>query len=235
MKANVEWMNVTYDVEFAAPAFDLPIKNTSILKIFYETIHPQFPINVRDMRVDGGNLLSDVRVRVTLFNGNSVIDISADKMSLVFNNLRTKEDLTICRDCIFLSEESLQKSLPDVPVRNVTIKPMLFLELQDGEQNASKHLSQLQGASLRLDLSTFGGAVQHPGVNLEVENSEEGWGAVFHAFRDQSKASALILSCYTIYRADGTLCGLENRTNHLERLLKAFLDSIDLETGDSAE
>lgn len=235
MKANVKWMNVTYDVEFAAPAFDLPSRSTNVLKAFYKTIHPRFPINTRDMQVDGGNLLSDVRVRITLFNGNSVIDISVDKMSIVFNNLRTKEDLTICKDCISLSEETLQKSMADVPFRNVTIKPMLFLELQGGEQNASKHLSQLQGASLQLDLSTFGGSVQHPGVNLEVENSEEGWGAVFHAFRDQSKASALILSCYTIYREDGTLCGLENRTNHLERLLKAFLDSIDLETGDSAE
>lgn len=230
MKTNVERMDVTYDVEFAAPAFDLPIKNTSILKIFYETIHPQFPINARDMRVDGGNLLSDVRVRVTLFNGNSVIDISADKMSLVFNNLRTKEDLMICRDCIFLSEESLQKSLPDVAVRNIAINPVLFLELEGGDQNASKHLSRLQEASIQLDLSPFGRAVPHLGVNLEVENSEEGWFTLFHAYRDRRKASALILSCHTMYRADGTLRDLENRTNHLERLLKAFLDSIGLET-----
>ena len=235
MKANVEWMNMTYDVEFAAPAFDLPSRSTNVLKAFYKTIHPHFPINTRDMRVDGGNLLSDVRVRVTLFNGNSVIDISVDRMSLVLNNLRTKEDLATCKDCISLSEEALQKSLPDVPVRNTTIKPVLFLELQGREQNASKHLSRLQEASIQLDLSPFGRAVQHPGVNLEVENSEEGWSTVFHAFRDQSKASALILSCHTIYRADGTLRGLENRMDHLERLLKAFLDSIDLETGDSAE
>ena len=108
MKFSIEWFNMTYDVEFAAPAFDLPSNNTSVLKAFYETIHPRFPINSRDMHVAGGNSLSDVHVRITLFNGNGVIDISADRMSLVFNNLRTIEDLTTCKDCFSLSEEALQ-------------------------------------------------------------------------------------------------------------------------------
>ena len=34
MKVNVEWINVTYEVEFTAPAFDLPISNVSVLKAF---------------------------------------------------------------------------------------------------------------------------------------------------------------------------------------------------------
>ncbi len=235
MKTSLEWMNVTYDVDFAAPSFDLPISNTSVLKAFYETIHPRFPINARDMYVSGGNLLSDIHVRVTLFNGDGVIDISVDKMSLVFNNLRTEKDLKICRDCISLSEEALQKSLPDVSVCTVAIKPTLFLELIGGEQDAGNHLSRLQGSSIQLDLSAFGNATQHPGVNLEVENSEEKWDALFHAFRNQIRASSLILSCQASYRADGTVRGLENRANHLKQLLLAFLDSIGLKLERSTE
>ncbi len=235
MKFNIEWFNVMYDVEFAAPAFDLPSSNTSVLKTFYETIHPRFPINSRDMHVAGGNLLSDVHVRITLFNGNSIIDLSADRMSLVFNNLRTKEDLTICKDCISLSEEALQKSLPTVSSRTIAIKPTVFLELQGGEQNASNYLSDLLRVSIKPDLSAFGNTVQHPGVSLEVENSEEKWDATFHAFRDRIKSSALILSGQANYRTDGTMRGLEYRVNHLDVLLMAFANSIGLELEVSTE
>lgn len=235
MKAKIEWINLTYDVEFTTPAFDLPSNNTSVLKTFYETIHPRFSINSRDMHVTGGNLLSDVHVRATLFNGNAFIDISVDRMSIVFNNLRMEEDLTICRGCISLSEEALQKSLPAVSVRTVSIKPAVFLELNGGQEDVDNYLSRLPGSSIQPDLSAFGNTIQHPGVSLEVENFEEKWNANFHAFRDRIKASALILSCQANYRADGTVRGLENRANHLDQLVMAFLNSIDLELEGSTE
>ncbi len=235
VKFSIEWFNITYDVEFAAPAFDLPDNNTSVLKTFYETINPRFLVNSRDMHVAGGNLLSDVHVRITLFNGSGVIDISADRMSLVFNNLRKQEDLTICKDCISLSEEALQKSLPAVSPRAITINATLFLELQGGEQNASNYLSQLPRSSIQPNLSAFGNTIQHPGVSLEVENFEEKWNVTFHAFRDRIKTSALILSSQANYRTDGTVRGLENRVNHLDILLMAFANGIGLELEGSTE
>ncbi len=230
MKAKIERINLTYEVEFATPSFDLPISNVSVLKAFYETIHPRFPINAPDMHVSGGNLLSDVHVRVTLFNGNGIIDVSVDRMSLAFNNLRTEKDLTICKDCISLSEEALHKSLPAVSPRIIAIKPTVFLELNGGQENVANYLARLPGSNVKLDLSSFGSAVQHPGVNLEVNNFEERWNAIFHAFQDRTKTSSLTLFCSAVYRADGTVRGLENRANHLEQLLKTFLDSIGLET-----
>ena len=235
MKASIEWMNLTYDVEFTVPAFDLPSNNISVLKALYEKIHPRYSINSRDMHVTGGNSLSDVHVRATLFNGNVFIDISADRMSIVFNNLRAKEDLTICKDCISLSEEALQKSLPAVSVRIVSIKPALFLELNGPDEDVANYLSQLPGSDIQPDLSAFGNTIQHPGVSLEVENFEEKWNANFHAFRDRIKASALILSCQANYWDNGTVRGLENRANHLDQLLMAFLDSIDLKLEGSTE
>lgn len=235
MKANLEWMNVSYDVNFAAPSFDLPGKSTAVLRALYETIHPRFPISTKNMQVVGGNQLSDVHVRVTLFNGNCVIDLSVEQMSLAFNNLRSKEDVAVCRDCISLSEEALKSSLPEVTVRAVALKPTLFLELGDGEEDAANHLSRVMGTRTNLDLGGFGSAVQRPGVNLEVENSQDGWNAILHAFWDRTKVSSLILSCQAVYAADGKVSGLDSRVEHIEQLLKAFLDSIGLEMPDSNE
>ena len=230
MKAKVEKIDLTYEVEFAAPSFDLPISNVSVLKAFYETIHPRFPINARDMQVAGGNLLSDVRVRIPFINGKVNIDISFNRMSLVFNNLRTRNDLTDCKECTSLSEKALHESLPDVSPLIKSIKPIVFLELQGETQNVSNYLSRLPGSSITLDLSAHGKVVQHRGINHEVVNSEDGWSVIFHAFHDRTKISSLVLSCSAIYHANGTVQGLETVANHLEQLLNAFFDSIDLET-----
>jgi len=235
MKAKLEWMDVSYDVDFAAPSFDLPGKSTAALRALFETIHPGFPISTQNMQVVGGNQLSDVHVRVTLFNGNCVIDLSVERMSLAFNNLRSKEDVAVCRDCISLSEEALKSSLPEVTVRAVVLKPTLFLELGDGGEDAANHLSRVTGTITNLDLGGFGSAVKRPGVNLEVENSEDGWNAIFHAFRDRSRASSLILSCQAVYAADGKVSGLDGSVEHMEQLLKAFLESIGLEILNSNE
>ena len=101
------------------------------------------------MHVAGGNLLSDVNVRITLFNGNGIIDVSVDRMSLAFNNLRTEKDLTICKDCISLSEEALHKSLPAVSPRIIAIKPTVFLELNGGQENVANYLARLPGSNVQ--------------------------------------------------------------------------------------
>ncbi len=226
---SLEWMNVTYDAEFASPAFDLPTNNTSVLSAIYETFLPQFRINSRDMDVTGGNVLSDVHVRASLFNGNGSIDISADKMSLVFNNLRTENELLTCQRCVLLGEEVLNKSLPAVRIGMVAIKPTLFLELDGEDKDIGDHLAQLSAPSIQLDLDEFGSAVQYPGLNVEVSNPQERWDALFHAFRDRMKPSSLILNCQAIYQEDGAVRGLGNRVDHLKRLLRAFFDSAELE------
>lgn len=230
MKAKVERINLTYEVEFATPSFDLPIRNVNVLQAFYETLHPRFPIHAPDLHVSGGNLLSDVHVRLTLFNGSGTIDLSVERMSLAFHSVKTSGDMTICKDCIALSEEALQKSLPAVSPRIIAIKPTVFLELQGEEQSADNYLSRLPGSSIELDLRAFGSAIQYPGINLEVDNIEEKWNAVFHAFHDRTKRTLLTLFCSAVYRADGTVRGLEHRANHMERLLNAFLESIGLVT-----
>lgn len=229
MYTSLEWIDLTYDVEFGSPAYELPKTSTDVLKALYERLHPRFPINTHDMQVTGGNRLSDVHVRATLSGGNGVIDVWVDRMSLGFDNLRKEADLTGCKDCIQLSEAALQDALPAVRFREVAIKPTLFLELEGSEGEVETCLSRLPGTCPQLDLSEFGAAVQRPEVSLEVSNPEEGWDVLFHAFRDREEASSLILSCQAFYQANGRVNGLEDRADHLKRLLKAFLGGIGLE------
>ena len=227
MITSLHWLEVAYEVTFRRPAFDLPSSSTSVLKTLYETLHPRFPFNARDMNVTGGNFLSDVHVRVTLFSGNVVIDISADRLSLFFNTLRTDEDLVSCQECIALTEEALRRALPDLQFATVAIKPTLHLEME-GQEDFAAHLSRRPVSSPPLNLSGFGTAVQLPGVNVGVSNVAERWDALFHAFGDKINASSWTLIFQAIYQEDGAVRGLENRVNHSKQLLRVFFDAVDL-------
>ena len=228
MITSLHSMDLAYDATFRSPAFDLPSSSTSLLKALYETLHPRFPLNARGMNVTGGNFLSDVHVRVTLFNGDGVIDVSANGLSFFFNMLRTDEDLASCQECIVLTEEALKKTLPDLQFTTIAIKPTLHLEMEGGEEDFATHLSRRSVSNPPLDLTAFGTAVQLPGVNVSVSNVAEGWDALFHAFVDRLNASSWTLIFQAIYQEDGTVRGLGSRVNHSKRLLRVFFDAIDL-------
>ena len=230
MKAKVEKLDLTYEVVFAAPSFELLNSNVRVLKTFYETINRHFPINERDMQATGGNFLSDVHVRIPFSNGEDDIDISFDRMSLVFKNLGTRKNLMNWKECTRLSEKALQESLPDVLPLIRSINPIVNLDLQGESQNVSNYLSRLSGSSITLDMGAHGKVVQHRGINHEVVNTEDEWNVIFHAFHDRAKNSSLVLSCSAFYSERGAVQGLETVTNHLEQLLNAFFESIDLET-----
>ena len=235
MEANFRRADLTYEAIFSALSFDLPGLGAALLKSLYENINPQFAVTAADMRVLGGSSLSDVRVQVDMFNGLGLIDVTTEKLSMNFRNLQNDGDLATCKSCISLSEQAVRKTLPNLQVDAVVLRPTLFLELDRKVESASSHIAQVTGSTAQFNLDEFGNPAQHPGVNLEVENTEENWNAVFNAYRDRGEQSSLIVSCYALYREDGVIRGLEERASHLQRLIRAFLSGIGLEIPNSPQ
>lgn len=234
MEATVERIDLTYEAAFGAPTFDLPLRGSALLKSLYEAIHPRYPIPLTHMQIFGGNAMSDVRVRITLFNGNGSIDVTADKMFLNFSDVRGKDGIDICKDCILSSERALTKVLPELNVRFVTIRPTLLVNVgAEGDQEVG-FLSDLRGDRASIDLSEFEGASQHKGVNLSIKNAKAGWSVIFHTFHNQAAVKSFVISCHAQYEEYGDIRGLENREHHLRMLLGKFTDGIGLEFPNSS-
>lgn len=229
MEAIFRQADLTYEANFSVPSFDLPGLGTALLRSLYEHINPLSPINTADMHVLGGSSLSDVRVQVAVFNGHGLIDVRPDGLSINFRGLQDPGHFATCMNCISLSEEATRRTLPDFEVDAVALRPTLFLELDDKTKRASSHLATVTGAVAPLDLEEFGNPAQHPGMNLEIENTEQGWNAIFNAYRDSREEASLIVSCYARYSEHGAIRGLEQRADHLERLLGTLLRGIGLE------
>ena len=229
MQAAVERVDLEYEADFSAPLFDLFARNTEVLRSFHEGIGSSYPVRSSDMQISRGDRLSEVRVRISLFGGNGLIDVTADRLSISFEHMRTEEQAAICKECISLSEQALKRIFPDLTAHIVTLSPTLFLRLGDGSVSARSHLAQVTGSGISTDLSGFGGAICHPCVNLEIENEDEHWNADFHAYGKWGSEPSLIASCRVMYDENGTIRGLDDRFRHVDRLLATLLGGLGLE------
>lgn len=229
MEAVVEWMDLEYEADFSIPLFDLPARSTEILRSFHESISPSYPIRSADMQIFHGERLSEIRIRIALFGGNGLIDMTADSLSIKFSHMRIEDQAAICRECISLSEQAMGRVFTDLTVNVVTLNPTLFLRLSGGSVNARSHLAQVAGSGISIDLTGFGGAICHPCVNLEIENDDEDWNADFHAYGEWGTGPSMSASCRVMYTEDGAIQGLEDRLLHVERLMASLFNGIGLE------
>ena len=234
MKTTLEWMELTYDADFSVPPFDLPARATDLLKSLHQFIHPRFPIRTPDMHVFGGTALSDVCVRVTLFGGNGTIDVTADRLSTRFTGLRQHQELDICNQCIALAEQPLRTTLPDVAIGLVSIRPTLTLRLGDESADAREYMRGVVKPAVHMDLDGLGAAALHPCINLEVQNDDERWRAVLHAYPSGVERSSVVIACSIFYAESPDPSSREERNDRLWRLIAALLRGLDLEIPTSA-
>ena len=113
MKASLEWIEMTQEADFSDPLFDLPGRNAEVLKALHRFIHPRFPLRSSDMQALGGNTLSDVSVRLTMFEGHGTISVTAEKFSGYFRGLKRDEDIGVCNECITLASQGLASAMPE--------------------------------------------------------------------------------------------------------------------------
>ncbi len=217
MKGDFEWMEMVYEAGFSAPLFDLPGRNTELMRSLYQLIHPRFQLRIADLHAFGGNALSDVCVRVTMFGGNGTIEVTAERLSIRFNALKSQHQTVICSECIALAEHALKEALPDAVIATAGIRSTLSLRLGDGSVAGRDFLRQAVTPGVRMDLIGLGNAVQFPCVNLEFRNDDEGWQAVLHAYGNAVEKSSIIASCWMAY--------LDSQRGHLHK------DCISLQQG----
>ena len=228
MKATLESMNLEYEAHFSAPLFELPGRSIQVLKALHQAISPLGALRSSDMQVIGGSLLSEVRIRLNLFNGDGWLNLTTDTLALGFNRLERTGDFAQCKACISLSEQALRGALPDLAVRTVTIKPTLSLRLDAAAGSAGRDFAEVAGTDLQVDLSQLGNATLHRAIALDIENDEERWQAIFDAYRIKGDEGAITATCRVSHFEGGAVQDLESRSTHLRCVLKALLEGIGL-------
>ena len=229
MKTTLDWMEMTQEADFSVPLFDLPARNTEVLKSLHRSIHPRFALRSADMQAVGGSKLSDVNVQLTMLEGHATISVTADKLSAHFRDLTQDDDIRVCNECITLASEGLKEAMGNVEVAGVATRATLALRLGGGSVNARGYLTEVVKPSVNIDLERFGNARVVPCINLEVHNADEGWKAVLHAYENAAVDSAMIVSIWLAYSGALDDHRQEERTDRVLQLRTALLQGMGLE------
>ena len=94
-------MNFEYEGHFIAPSFDMTTSRPELLKALHKEFRPLYSFDAADVQVSDGSRLSDGRISIRLFDGNATIEVTAEELRMVFNNLPEWNFLShLCHKCI---------------------------------------------------------------------------------------------------------------------------------------
>ena len=229
MKTSLEWIEMTQEAEFSVPLFDLPGRNTEVLKALHRFIHPRFPLRSSDMQVLGGNALSDVRVQLTMFEGYATIGVTAEKLAGHFRGLRGDEHIGVCNECITLASRGLASAMPENRVSVVSSQAIFGLRLGDGSVDVRSYLKEVVNPGVELSLSSLDQTTVTPGINLEVHDANDGWKAVLHGYDNAASPSLITISIWLAYLESFDARPQEERTGRVIQLRTALLGGLGLE------
>lgn len=221
-------LDIVYEAVFSTPMFTLARENVDVLRIFYQHLTPEYLVRPSDMQVSGGAALSDVKARMTLFRGNGVLEVTADKFSATFKDAAVKDIETI-KECVALSLNALAEWVPTMTYREHAIRGAAFLRLSSDSSTAiDDFLYNLIGNKMAFRGEDFGASMSHFGLRAEFENPDDKWIVSFDVSRSWI-GDMLIVNSIAIYQADGVKKSLESKIEHVLTAYTSFLTAIGLE------
>lgn len=220
------WLDISYEASFRNPVFELARENVEVLKIFHRHLSPRYLISSNDMQAMGGNALSDLKARITLFRGNGVLEITADKFSAVFKNALEKDIETI-KDCVTSGLTAMTEWSPDLTYKEEVIRLAAFLSIKEGSDARDDFLHNLIGNKAVFRAEDFGASKVHSGLKAEFENPGD-WMIGFDVYRSWASNDMLIVNCNAIYQDSSALPTFEDKTAHTGKIFNDFLAKIGL-------
>lgn len=222
-------VDVTYEAYFRPLAIDVATQPGQVLFAIYRSIAPRYPISASDMKVTSGTTVGDIRASISLFNGNGVLLVDAEKFTATFKNPLAPGDRKTVEECIGLAREAITNALPTSAVNNESVAVHGFLSLLEEPKDAASFLASLTGGMLFASHNAAESDTKtYFGLKIEKENTNEGWQAVFDLSRSYSFPHELFFACRATFNANSAIASLDEKANHLEKLTYEYFESVGL-------
>lgn len=232
MLYQTNWLDITYEANFLTPAFDLAKGSVDVLNTLYRHLTPRYTPLSSDMQVVGGNLLSDLKARITLFRGLGVLEVTADKFSASFTNA-VGNDIETIKDCVATGLAAMAEWSPDLSYREESIRLSAFLKIMGGAAARDDFLNNLSGGKAAFQPEDFGASTVYSGMKIEFENPEDKWKVGFDVYRSWADSEMLVVSCNAIYQPGAVFATFEDKATHAGKVVADFLAKIGLESQNS--
>jgi hypothetical protein len=227
MKANVLRLDILYEFYFANPAFELARNAPDVLKVFYESISPRYQIPAEHMSVVASNVLSELVIRLGLFQNAAALEIRPQKIALIFSNIRDKEGVQVIKDVLALVDDARRKAIRDAMPANTRYTLHSWLKLDDGESAASNVLKRTGAGEISPKL--FGAERVMEQLKTKVVNDSEKWDVQIIGEPSAITEAHLFLSIDTWFRPGSKYSALSEQIGFVEEFLPKALKAFGVE------
>lgn len=229
MRYSVARLNVTYERPFKQPVFEASKSAAEILGNFYSTLNPTYPLKMSDLTATSALSMGDIAIRVSLFSGNGLLDLSIDKFTAMFEGLRLDQDVEVIKDVIVKSESVLSSSLPNIDFKGTNIKTSAWLICEDGAEAARYVLDRYGAPKVGLAYKKLGaGEIKIP-VRGVITNKNEGWSTNFLIDLSEMTGAHLFFLCGSSYEEGGKYSNFVERSGHFESIYRNLLENHELQ------
>ena len=240
MEAVIENMDVQYEVAFSTPLFDLARRNVDVLENLHDSLK-EHHILPSGMQATGGAALSDVKVRVAMYDGLVTLDVMVDRMRVEFNQFKNQSAFGICKPCVLDIERAIRKMYPNICTKETRFSCTIDIKISDGA-TGQQLLKDAVKYGDDINLNEFGVVERFPAANVTMLNKQKRWRAVFHAFSGWSYESLLVASCHMDYadfevyqNLDSRLYEIQNRADEFEKLVRVLLGGVGVNAIDGLD
>lgn len=229
---STNYIDITYQATFKTVAFELAGPgNLVVLRSLFSRLSPRYVVPTEELKSFGGTSMNDVRVQVTIANGQVTFEVTAEKLLINFKNVRTKEDLEVITDLANLGLEALHEALPTVKFREEILRFAAFLQLKGKATNFLSQVIEVRSEHLQKP-EHFGAKAAYSGFKIEMENQEAAWFAHFDLIRSWANESALIFTGGVTYQLGSSFESLKEKVAHTEQMADRFLVASGLSSED---
>ena len=227
MKYRMQHLDISAEVIFGRPAFDLVQKTPQLLAAICDSVRPQFDVKAQDITALPGTSGAETGFSISLFNGQGTLTVSMEKLGARFNNMRGDGDLQLAKDVMKRAYSSVG-GLSEHGVGAVGLDLGLHMALEKGGDGADALFDGIKkDAANRYDKLQGGRVRVHS--NDTIDNGEEGWRCIFVLERSLREDSDAFLSARGVYLGNGAIKAPEAIVAHFEALTNEYIGCFGLQ------
>ncbi len=221
-------IRIKYDAIFGAPLLDLARTNFDVLKKFHEIISPRYFIPLSGLQSFGGNSLEDVRIRIELFEGKGVFELTPQKLAVNFTGIISESDMTIVKDCLTLGLDAVKSCMPDAIISGEFIGLTSSLHVTEDDFVAYEHINKLLPFGKLFPLELYGAKNAKHGFTTQFTNSDELWSVYFGVAPSASMDSDIDFTLTATYELGTKFANIYEKAEHLDKISDIYLDKLGL-------
>jgi hypothetical protein len=228
MQSTIIRFDVVHELAFVRPTFGFADRPSQVLKIFYETIAPRFPIATEHLTIIPSNVLSEVQIRIGLFNNLAPLELRSERMTLRFPNVN-QADMALINDATILAYDALMKAQPELARDTSRFNAYFWLKVEGGAEGVQLLFKNRATPSKPIQAQTFGANTSSHYVKVSLKNEVEKWDVSINTEPSMVAGSDLFVLLITSFYPGTPHAEIHEQIEFVKKIVSNLWPSLGLE------